>query len=198
MSVEPWCIKALVGVRRGTAYDIGANAGSWTLLLSESFSSVYAVEPDPRAFAALAVAVDGIANVTLFNAAVCSETGSGVLYMRSDSLQSSLLLDSPIGGNGGMPCPATSFATVVRMRLDDVSGYAPDFIKIDVEGSEVDAMLEIERGRWAGTTFLVECHDTASAVSSRLLELGKIVERIAHPHPGDAHPGHCWVIGRPA
>jgi hypothetical protein len=28
------------------------------------------------------------------------------------------------------------------------------------------------------------------------LRIGKVVERIAHPHSA-AHVGHCWAIGRP-
>ena len=197
MSVEPWCLKALDGVNRGSAYDIGANAGAWSLMLCQTFANVYAVEPDPRAFAELHAAL-AETGATLFNAAVSSLTGSGTLYMRPSSLQSSLLEVSPIGGNGGEPCPAIESAEVLRIRLDDISGSAPDFIKIDVEGSELDVLFEIETRRWKGTTFLVECHDTAPEISSRLLELGKSVERIPHPHSGDAHPGHCWVIGRPA
>ena len=198
MSVEPWCVKALRGVNRGSAYDIGANAGAWSLMLCQTFAEVYAVEPDPRAFAELKAALAAKANCTLFNAAVSSFTGSGTLFLRPSSLQSSLLEVSPIGGNGGEPCPAIESADVLRIRLDDISGSAPDFIKVDIEGSEVEAMLELDRLRWQRTTFLVECHDTAFEISSRLLELGKSVERIPHPHSGDAHPGHCWVIGRPA
>jgi hypothetical protein len=33
-------------------------------------------------------------------------------------------------------------------------------------------------------------------VVKELMRLGKDVERVPHPH-ADAHPDHCWAIGRP-
>ena len=186
------------GVARGVAFDIGANAGSWTVMLSGMFSRVYAVEPDPRALEILKVTVGGLTNVTIVDAAIRSKQGRSVMHLRGDSLQSSLLVDSPIGGDRGRPCPPVLTVTVGCLTLDGVAKFVPDFVKIDIEGSETDALSIIEKEMWAKTTFLVECHATVDDVTKHLERLGKAVERIPHPHGANAHPDHCWVIGRPA
>ena len=198
MSVEQWCVRALDGVARGSAFDIGANAGSWTVMLSQLFDRVIAVEPDPRALLALREAAGELESVVVVNAAVRSKRGSCTLYQRAEALQSSLLEESPIGGDGAVPCPPTSTATVECITLDDVAKHAPDFVKMDIEGSEADALSLIEKKRWEKTTFLVECHATVDEVTEHLERLGKTVERIPHPNGANAHPQHCWVIGRPA
>jgi FkbM family methyltransferase len=195
VSVEKWLVHSLAGVARGHAVDIGANVGSWTHLLAGEFSSVTAVEADGRAYEVLSAGLPG--NAVAIYGAACSVNGDVLLYSRPSSEQSSLLEVHPIGAAGCAHAPVRDVVTVHGFTLDALCPHGADFIKIDIEGAEVDVLAVASAGVWSRATFLVECHATFDQVVKELMRLGKDVERVPHPH-SDAHPDHCWAVGRPA
>ena len=68
-------------------------------------------------------------------------------------------------------------------------------MKIDTEGGVLLALAGCRSSdAWGRTFFIVECHDTFDGVEAELKRLGKAVTHV--PHPLDAHPGHCWAIGK--
>jgi FkbM family methyltransferase len=173
---------------RKIAIDVGANAGLWTLPLSESFDTVIAAEPDER------VSFDVPENATLLRVVVCGHTGEETLHLRSTTGHNSILEKHPIGGDGMADVPVVESRVLPCVTLDDLSSDGADFVKIDVEGGECEVLSgcrDIEK--WERTVFLVECHDTFNDVLRELIRLGKSVTMI--PHPLHAHPGHCWAIG---
>jgi len=176
---------------RKLAVDIGANIGTWTVPLSGRFESVVAFEPDSRASSRIPV----ISNVAVINAAVAGSERTATLYMRPSPEQTSLLEDHPIGAGGGSPAPVVGEVQVSCVTLDQVFPDGADFVKMDIEGGEVDALRGcVDAARWSRTFFVVECHDTFDEVLPELARLGKSVTRIAHPL--NSHPGHCWAIGK--
>lgn len=193
MSVEVWLLHSLAGVTKGNAVDVGANIGSWSRLLSSLFSSVVAVEADPRAFSALTEKLP--ANVTPICGAVCGHEGFASLYTRPSAEQSSLLEVHPIGAGACKEAPVHEVLEVRAYTLDSLCPLGADYVKMDIEGAEVMALSAASADVWGAATFLVECHDTFEAVNRELERMRKSVERVAHPYP--AHPGHCWAIGRP-
>jgi FkbM family methyltransferase len=171
------------------AVDVGANVGTWTEALAKQFDKVFAIEPDERASSQIHEAD----NVTIIRSAVSDESGNRPLYLRRSTGHNSLLEDHPIGGDGMSHVPAIEKKIVPVYSLDDLFPDGADFVKMDIEGAEVQALAGCENlSSWKRTLFIVECHDAFDDVQEQLVRLGKKVTRI--PHPLHAHPGHCWAI----
>ena len=125
--------------------DIGANQGIYTLLLARlvgAGGSVRAFEPDDVLFAALSrnLAVNGAANVIPHHRALGSRGGVMTLYR---SLVNSG--DNRLSDSGRAHAHAAVEVTVAR--LDDllVDGERLDFIKMDVQGWEMEALRGMTR-----------------------------------------------------
>jgi len=177
---------------KAVAVDVGANTGTWTAPLAGLFKTVVAIEPDSRA----SDSIQRLENVQIVSAAVGEESGSATFYKRATTGHGCLTEAHPIGGEGMAPVPVIDTETVSIVSLDDLLADGADFVKMDIEGGEVDALAgckDVER--WRRTLFVVECHDTFPVVLKELERLGKSVIRI--PHPYHSHPGHCWAIGEP-
>jgi FkbM family methyltransferase len=148
-------------VRSGAvALDIGANAGSYALLLGQwagAGGSVFAFEPAPEPFAGLVrhVALNGLtATVHPIHAAVGRAGWEGRMVLASSSGESRLA--GPHEEVTTVPVALTSVDTFCRERK-----ISPAFMKIDVEGAEL-AVLQgaretIRRGRGRMAIF-VEMH----------------------------------------
>jgi FkbM family methyltransferase len=195
---EWWLLQVLQAYKdkfpsREVAIDVGANVGEWAVLLSQHFARVYAIEPDPRASSKIPAAD----NIQVIEAAVCGEPGEVTLYSRPSAEQNSLLKVHPIGAGCQSDAPVIGELTVKGITLDESFPQGADFVKIDIEGAEVQALgVCSPDGRWSRTFFLVECHDTFGDIAPLLLALGKEVIHVQHPLQG-VHPGHCWALGVP-
>lgn len=117
-------------VRPGmTIYDIGAQAGFYTLFFSRLVSGndrVYAFEPCAYGARFLIdhVRVNGLANVRIIQAAVCEKLGLYGMSTDQGICQNELCDDS----DAGLMVPTIS--------LDSSGLPVPDLIKMDVEGAE--------------------------------------------------------------
>lgn len=114
--------------KKSVVVDIGAHIGTFAIPIAAEVEKVIAFEPSSDAFALLSRNVEiNNASAQLLNVALGSEKGSGTLVVRNAS-------------NAG----ANTFVTggsIPVTTLDDEVEHA-DFIKIDVEGME----LEVLRG----------------------------------------------------
>jgi FkbM family methyltransferase len=128
-----------------TFFDVGANIGTITLPVAMTGVECLAFEPAPANAARLAenAELNGLGNVTVIEAAMWSERGT--VALRVDGAEGggrSRVVDAgDRGGEGVVEVPAAT--------LDLWAGggaAAPDLLKIDVEGGE----LEVLRG--AGET----------------------------------------------
>ena len=126
----------------GTAVDLGANWGYFSLLAAASVGThgkVIALEPDPRHFEALArnVAMNGFPQVTAVQAAAAAQEGrvSLVGYDEDDRNRGVSRIADP-------STPGRRF-DVRSTSVDMLTGAWPrvDLVKIDVEGAE-DAVLD--------------------------------------------------------
>jgi FkbM family methyltransferase len=135
-----------------TVYDIGAQAGFYTLFFSRLVGEtgrVYAFEPCPYEahFLVDHVRINGLANVQVIQAAVSER--SGLVGMTIDR-----------GVTQNEVCdPSDSVLTVPALALDGSGLPPPDVIKMDVEGAE-SAVLNgaLEMLRKAGPVVFVALH----------------------------------------
>jgi FkbM family methyltransferase len=135
-----------------TVLDLGANIGYFTLMMAKQAKQVHAFEPEPRNFQTLQknVELNNIKNAKLYNAAVTETSGTSTLYLCDSNRGMHRVYESDWCNEG-----TTQVKTI---RIDDIINHA-DFIKIDVEGSELGALKGmkelLQRGR---STVLMEFH----------------------------------------
>lgn len=122
---------------KGTAVDVGANFGCWTLPLTKHAHHVVAIEPQSGCFKLLSrsLRTNKYRNVTRYNFAVGDQNDT--------SWVSHLDLDKDVNFGGvsiGVMCAEHLSATPEKIeikRLDDLlHGFPVSFIKVDVEGFE--------------------------------------------------------------
>lgn len=118
-------------------YDVGANAGIYTLLFSKlvgETGSVYSFEPLPSNVSNVLfhLGENCISNVTLFAAAIAAHSGSSCFQIGSSNAIGTL-------------SQANSSLRVATFSLDDLNQNhglpVPDLVKIDVEGGESGVLV---------------------------------------------------------
>jgi FkbM family methyltransferase len=116
-------------------FDLGAHLGSVALPSARLGSEVLAVEPSPRNFAALSesAARNGL-QLQLVNAAVSDAPGTAELV--EDGPFSRVIAHR---GGGAVAVQVRTLAELVAL-----AGSAPDVLKIDVEGHELEALAGME------------------------------------------------------
>jgi FkbM family methyltransferase len=111
-------------------YDVGANVGAYTVLAGRRCAAVHAFEPDVRNLSRLRrnIDINGFTNCTVVPAAAGSHDGVANFAEGKDAFV-------------GRLDPAGSIA-VRCVSLDDYAAAhsAPDLIKMDIEGGEVEAL----------------------------------------------------------
>lgn len=121
-----------------TAIDIGANKGVYSYVLSPLCSRVMAFEPNPKMYHLLTAAVPG--NVETFEVALSNTEGEAELILpiqRSGrfSNQGATLQAKKLDGD-----KAFETLTVAQKPLDSYDFRDVSFIKIDVEGFELEVI----------------------------------------------------------
>jgi len=143
----------------GVALDVGANVGAYALLLGQWVrpgGRVFAFEPAPEAFAGLSEHVclnDLAATVVPVRAAAAASSGTATLA--TDGISGANRLADEPGGE-----------TVRTVTVDEFcarEGITPSFIKIDVEGAELDVLRGARatiRAAGDALALFVEMHPT--------------------------------------
>jgi FkbM family methyltransferase len=111
-------------------YDIGGNIGYHATAFASKVKQVYSFEPNPHNYTLLQQNTDGLTNVQLFKCAV-GATNSTIKCIE---------FDPNVPGNFGSVQVGVPNATleVPLVAIDGLGLEKPDFIKIDVEGSEYE------------------------------------------------------------
>jgi len=123
--------------------DIGANIGYYTLMFAKlvgDTGKIYAFEPDPKNFSILEknIQVNGYNNIILEKKAVSNKLGKSTFYVSENSAGSSMHKPNNY---------AVNEIYVDLITLDnyfEVNSITPDFIKIDIEGYELNALKGME------------------------------------------------------
>lgn len=155
-----------------TIYDIGANDGSDTAFYLAKGFRVVAVEADPELCAALRgrfgdeIETD---RLRIVNVGVSDEKGTATFYKNAYSDWSSFMRASK----------ATSELSHVEMTLplaplSDIiaENGAPYYIKLDIEGFELQAVCSLAAGDLLPLYLSVEINSTWAQIADRLVDLG--------------------------
>jgi FkbM family methyltransferase len=125
--------------RLGVAIDIGANAGYYTIPLAAQFRQVIAFEPLEGVFNKLKVNINlnQLTNVDLHQAAISNFSGKARFFAQ-ESVDGDLNLNLGLSSLIRRDQYFKSEIEVNVVSLDDfLKDFDVDFIKVDVEGSEL-------------------------------------------------------------
>jgi len=123
--------------------DIGAHLGYFTILASKLVGNegrVYAFEPEPNNFPLLLehIELNNCKNVIPSRMAICDKVGMAPLYLSSDSASHSLFVQK------SQRLVHVETTTLDRYFEGRNEGNKVDFVKMDIEGSEMKALAGME------------------------------------------------------
>jgi FkbM family methyltransferase len=175
-----------LGLDGGLAWDIGAHVGFFSLLLSLRCDRVVAVEPHPHNASRLRTNVRlNRAPVEVVEAAV--GRAPGVVRIAGAGRTSGV-------GDG------VGALEVRRTTLDQLAEQhgAPSFVKLDVEGAELEALQGASTVLARRPAILVETHSPRlTADVAELLRAARYVVSGAHDSTEPFVPAHLLAVAAP-
>lgn len=148
-------VKMILEMRRAhhgdgvMALDLGANIGAHTVewgKLMADWGRVLAVEAQEQIYYCLCgnIVLNGLLNTTALNAAVAAERGTMQIpvlnYAAPASYGSLELQQHPENEEIGQPVDYTHTRTIGTLPIDSLALPRCDFMKVDVEGMELDVL----------------------------------------------------------
>lgn len=135
----------LAGVSHPLILDVGANRGGYTAWVLEAFPSaiVHGFEPNPPTFEIYAARYRGDSRVCPHPIGLSNTPGSGTIYSyAADNTSSHASLAASVFDNcsqavNGVPC---RLDTLDRLAHSNPALADPAFIKLDIEGFELQAL----------------------------------------------------------
>jgi FkbM family methyltransferase len=168
---------------RDVVYDVGANVGFFTVLTARLVGpagAVIAFEPLPQTATAARRNADlnGFTHVTVLTCAAGRRTGTAKLELREESTWAKLADESTAG-------PTVDVEIVAIDDLVDAGRILPpSFVKIDVEGAELDVIEGMRRTIAAyHPVILCEMHGKNAAFASLMESLGYTVRSLESDLP---------------
>ena len=126
------------------AVDVGAARGAYSWILSRKSRQVFAFEPGEQHGRYLESAI-GRSNIRLVRAAVGSTSGNAQMYTPGSSEQAPYLAtlnpSNPVTGRSDVQVRMVDQVTLDSFFADKLEGRSIDFVKVDVEGYELEVFL---------------------------------------------------------
>lgn len=146
----PTEIEFLMQFAKGIVYDIGANIGTHTLAFARKADQVYSFEPQLLTYYTLCanLLLNNVFNVTAHNFALSSSTGHSLMWTPDPTIRNA---SAGIAIGDGQ-------SRIAIARLDDLGLPVPYFIKIDVEGHELEVLRGAQKTLASVQFVYVEIH----------------------------------------
>jgi len=162
----------LKSMPKGVCYDIGANMGYYSVLLSPLAKEVVAFEPDPRNHEALLA--QKIPNLTLVAKAVAEHPGTVEFDVSDASTVGHIRLEHQEGQSIKVEAVSLDEYSKGRDSTEVVRA-----VKMDVEGFEMEVFSGCDLKRWAPSLILIEDHVHDLQKHRHLVSQGyKLVNRL--------------------
>jgi FkbM family methyltransferase len=129
--------------RRGVAIDVGANIGLWARRMAADFGFVNCFEPQAQARACLARNA-AFNNVIIYPYALGSKAAEATITVNRLAIGGGMIpVTDKHRSDSYLKYPTTE-ETINIVPLDDLN-LRPDYMKVDVQGYEVDVLRGAER-----------------------------------------------------
>lgn len=144
-----------------TVLDIGGNIGLFSLYAQDRCAAIYPIEPTPDHFHILKDLTGGYENVHPLNLAVSNENATIDFFINEDNTTMNSLANK-------YGTKVEVQAKTVRQIIDDLGLEHVDFIKCDIEGSEMVALTDETVGAVKDIVdcWFVEVHATEASTTS--------------------------------
>ena len=142
------------GFRPAAIVDIGAFIGDWTLMSRRHFpdARVLMVEPQPDRAAALQAVAGRLKDVTFASALLGAAAAPSVTFFQNTTV-SSVLQEAD---NTSSAVPLTLPMTTLDAVLTETGFGRPDFLKLDVQGYELEVLKGAPNALAAAEVVLLE------------------------------------------
>ena len=138
---EPDTVKLLRTLARGTVYDVGANVGCTALLFAAAAERVHAFEPSPSTFRYLVENTAACRNVIAHNVGLAERKRRSEITFAAANRSGGFVSDLTQACEGHV----TEAIELRKMDAYCKKLPPPDFIKIDVEGFELNVLAGAPR-----------------------------------------------------
>ncbi len=176
-------------------WDIGAHQGQSTDRMMTQFQQVIALEPAAESFGFLKQEWGNRLHVMALNKAAAAHDGVMRLSVREVPISGGQLVDADLPEEGTWWGEITGFRKVECVTLDSLAREygMPDFVKVDVEGGEVNVLAGAATVIGHGCDWLIEYHSHALRDQcARMLVLGGGYSVEDVPCPGKEDNG--WLL----
>jgi len=129
-------------------FDVGGNVGGWTVAAKQSWpgAQVHVFEPSQKHLEQLSRAIDGLKSITINPVALGATAGTATLYKDSEITGLASMTRRDIS-HVGLSMDITESITVETLDAycEENKISRIDFMKIDVEGHELDVLSGAKR-----------------------------------------------------
>lgn len=163
----------------GVAFDVGANIGYYSRLMSHYADHVYAFEPDVDNFRILEQNCKQHPNITPLNMAVCDRGGIADFFKVMHSAMRHSLIDE--GNTKKLTVACTSLDAFIKEH--GITGVS--LVKIDVEGAE--PLVFAGMRELLGRDHPIVIYEGDDPNAKAILEQGDIIRAADAAHWGSRH-----------